>query len=81
MFEILVFENQEVYALYRGSTPQMVPKLCAQYLTPGHVAVEFGETYCLVRDTSGCHKPCMIMAIGPLTDDQKRTLSALATTN
>lgn len=75
MFEILVFENQEIIRLYRGSTPQLVPKLCAQYLTPGHVAVEFGETYCLVRDTSDCH---MIMAIGPLTDDQKRTLSALA---
>lgn len=75
MFEILVFENQEIIRLYRGSTPQLVPKLCAQYLTPGHVAVEFGETYCLVRDTSGHYT---IMVVGNLTEDQKRTLSALA---
>lgn len=78
MFDILVFENQEVSRLYKGSTPQLVPKLCTQYITPGHVAVDVADTWAVLRDISGCHKPMMIMVVGPLTDEQKRTLTALA---
>lgn len=71
MFEFLVFENQDLYALYKSATLSRLFELCKQYVTPGNVVVELGDAWVSVTDRSGCDKPMMIVAVGVLSDEDR----------
>ena len=76
-YEILLFEDQELYGAYRGQTLSVFVEWCERYITRGYVSVDVGDTWAVVRDISGCHKPMMLVLIGEVTEAEKRTLRAL----
>lgn len=78
MYDVLVFENQDFYAVHRKQTMAMVLELCKQYIPSGNAWVDADETYAVVGDRSGCHKPMMLIVIGQVSEDDARVLKSLS---
>jgi len=63
--EVIVFENQELYAVERVDTVEHFVALCREYIPQGRpVVVDSGERFVSCADTSGCHKPMMLVLVG-----------------
>jgi hypothetical protein len=76
-YEILVFENHEIYDLATVTEVTVVKtylKYCKRYVNPEYVEeseTNFFNTRMLISymDKSGGHKPCNVLLIGRITSE------------
>lgn len=76
--EVLVFENQSIYAVERVTTVEHFIALCKEYIPLGRpIEVESGDRFVSCADVSGCHKPMMLVLVGVLSKELTSKASML----
>jgi hypothetical protein len=77
-FEIVCFENQDVYHKYSVSNDiiDTYIKQCVEYINPSDVnqdstSISYGKMFFSYADRSGSDKPMLVMLIGSITSEMR----------
>jgi hypothetical protein len=63
--EVIVFENQTIYAVERVETIEHFVALCREYIPQGRpIEIDSGDRFVSCADASGCHKPMLLVLVG-----------------